>query len=426
MGRARWVVVANCLAALALAWAACAKAPPPAAVTLTLNGLNFNRGAQLREDVLDGFTHETGIRVALIPTWGTSSQQHDQARRLLERRSATPDIFLLDIVWIGGLASHLLDLAPFLDEEDGGHLPELFAGDRDGARVVALPFYASVGMLHYRQDLLERYGYAGPPATWDELEAMAARIQEGERARGRAEFWGYVFQGAAYEGLTCNALEWQASHGGGLVLDASGQPSVVAPGARRSLERARRWIGSISPPGVLYYREDDSAAAFQAGRAAFLRHWNVPVAGPPASRVEVGPLPAGPSGRAQVLGGFHLAVSRYSAHPREAARLVRLLAGRDVQKQRAILRGFLPTRTALLADPDVLAAMPQASALAPGRGILRPSAAAGTRYAEVSREYHAAIHAALSGTLAPERALAGLEARLAPPAAPPPPPSPRP
>ena len=49
------------------------------------------------------------------------------------------------------------------------------------------------------------------PATWSDLADAALVIQEGERAEGKAEFWGLVFQGQAYEGLTCNALEWIAA-----------------------------------------------------------------------------------------------------------------------------------------------------------------------------------------------------------------------
>jgi len=36
----------------------------------------------------------------------------------------------------------------------------------------------------------------------DELEAMAARIQSGERAKGNKDFWGYVWQEQPLRALT--------------------------------------------------------------------------------------------------------------------------------------------------------------------------------------------------------------------------------
>jgi trehalose/maltose transport system substrate-binding protein len=41
---------------------------------------------------------------------------------------------------------------------------------------------------------------------------MAKRIQDGERAAGRPDFQGFVFEGKASESLTCNALEWIYSY----------------------------------------------------------------------------------------------------------------------------------------------------------------------------------------------------------------------
>ena len=47
---------------------------------------------------------------------------------------------------------------------------------------------------------------------------MAKKIQDGEQ-KTNPNFAGFVFQGNAYEGLTCNALEWIASAGGGHFID---------------------------------------------------------------------------------------------------------------------------------------------------------------------------------------------------------------
>ncbi len=60
-----------------------------------------------------------------------------------------------------------------------------------------------------RKSLLQKYDFKNPPQTWDELQEMAEKIQDGERKEGRQNFWGFVWQGKAYEGLSCNALEWE-------------------------------------------------------------------------------------------------------------------------------------------------------------------------------------------------------------------------
>jgi trehalose/maltose transport system substrate-binding protein len=140
-------------------------------------------------------------------------------------------------------------------------------------KLVAVPFDVPLGALEYRADLLREYGYRQPPKTWNELETMAERIQTMERAKGVKDFWGYVWQGAAGEALTCNALEWQVAAGGGQVIEQDRTISVNNPAAIKVWQRAKRWIGRISPPGVIAYRERDSMAVFDSGRAAFNRIW---------------------------------------------------------------------------------------------------------------------------------------------------------
>ena len=58
---------------------------------------------------------------------------------------------------------------------------------------------------------------------------MAKKIQDGERA-SNPNFYGFVYQGNAYEGLTCDALEWLASSGGGHFIDG-GKVTINNPKA---------------------------------------------------------------------------------------------------------------------------------------------------------------------------------------------------
>jgi trehalose/maltose transport system substrate-binding protein len=99
---------------------------------------------------------------------------------------------------------------------------------------------ADAGVLYYRADLLEKYDVA-LPATWSDLADAALLVQEGERAAGNPDFWGLVFQGQAYEGLTCNALEWIEGAGGGRIVADDGAVTINNPAAALALARAAAW-----------------------------------------------------------------------------------------------------------------------------------------------------------------------------------------
>ncbi len=104
-----------------------------------------------------------------------------------------------------------------------------------------MPWYTDAGLLYYRSDLLEKYGFENPPETWAELEEQAQAIQDGESA-DNPSFRGFVWQGNAYEGLTCDALEWQYSNGGGRIIEPDGTVTVNNPAGHRRV-RARPWLG---------------------------------------------------------------------------------------------------------------------------------------------------------------------------------------
>ncbi len=387
-------------------------------VALTIAGLSYTAANELQKEALDEFNRKTGIHVNVLPAWGTSTDQLNVALRTLKQHFGSPEVYVIDVIWPGALAHYLLDLTSYVKKEIRDQLPELLKNDSVGGRLVSFPFYLNVGMLYYRTDLLKKHGFHGPPGTWQDLERMAAKIQRAERAAGHPEFWGYVWQGSAYEGLTCNALEWQVSAGGGRVIEPDGTVSVDNPRSAAALRMAAGWVGSISPPTVLSYTESDSLNVFRSGNAAFLRYWSSGYSpassadSPIQGRFGVTLLPAGRSGRAQTMGGFQLGVSRYSLHSREAAELVEYLSGSEVQKRRAVNHGYLPALPGLYNDPQVLAAVPQAKALREAgleSWVARPSAAAGSRYADVSRIYYEGVHSILSHEQQPEKTLQSME-----------------
>ena len=230
-------------------------------ITLTLIDQNWVEKEYQRRlnEQLARFTEQSGIKVKVLPAPEAAMEQLATWRRLLESEARVPDVYGIDVIWPEILADDLLDLKPYIPaEEIKAHFPQLVSNGTVNGRLVSLPVSLNEGVLFYRVDLLREYGYHAPPKTWQELEMMAKRIQASERAKGNKDFWGFVWQGAPSEALTCNALEWQASEGGGTILDENGKVSVNNPAVIRAWERAARWVGSISPPAVIAYKEWDA------------------------------------------------------------------------------------------------------------------------------------------------------------------------
>jgi trehalose/maltose transport system substrate-binding protein len=393
-------------------------------ITLTLldwqyTGESF---AKEYEKEFHQFTSETGIQVKFLPSQETPQQRLVMLRKLLGPGSSSLDVYSIDVVWPGILNEYSLDLNPYFSSEMSAVFPVLAANDTVDGKLVAMPYRADLGLLFYRTDLLQRYGYRGPPGTWDELETMAARIQAGERAKGNESFWGFVWQGAAAECLTCNALEWQASEGGGRIIERDKTISVNNPQTIRAWERAARWVGSISPPSVVAYKEWDGTNVWAAGNAAFMRNWpQAAVASRAAgssirNKFDVTLLPAGQAGRAGTLGGTSLAVSRFSAHPREALALVRYLSSGNLQVERSRALSVPPTRRPLYELPEVLEPNPYfgpvGQALRTGVAVSRPADLARKNYEDVTEAYIQAVHSVLTREQSAPDAAAALEKQL--------------
>ncbi|MCS6872761.1 MAG: extracellular solute-binding protein, partial [Anaerolineae bacterium] len=227
------------------------------------------------EVILKRWADENNVDVEIVYASQSATEYLAQLQQLLAARSTDIDVIQFDVIWPGILAPNMLDLGPALEASGMKDMfyPRILANNTVDGKVVGIPWFTDAGLLYYRTDLLEKYGFSAPPKTWDELEEMARVIQEGERAAGNAEFWGFVWQGNAYEGLTCDALEWIFSNGGGSIVEVDKTISVNNEAAIRAVERAARWVGTISPEGVTTYQEEDARRVFQAGNAAFMRNW---------------------------------------------------------------------------------------------------------------------------------------------------------
>jgi len=201
--------------------------PPPTAeegeqITLTVLAGNVGQELELTKQAAQRYMDmHPNVTVNVVDTPDFVDDRLGVYLQLFEAQSPEGDVFQIDVIWPGDLAEHFVDLYEYgAADVAAEHFPAIIKNNTVDGKLIGIPWFTDAGMLYYRTDLLEKYGYDTPPANWQELQEMAQTIQDGERAEGNQDFWGFVWQGNAYEGLTCDALEWVDSNGGGDIVSA--------------------------------------------------------------------------------------------------------------------------------------------------------------------------------------------------------------
>jgi trehalose/maltose transport system substrate-binding protein len=406
--------------ALGVALAISATGASAATISISCGAVGLE--LQLCQEGANAWGEATGNEVKVISTPNSATERLALYQQILAANSADIDVYQIDVIWPAILANHFIDLAEHIDQATiDQHFPAIVANNTVDDRLVAMPWFTDAGILYYRKDLLEKYGKE-PPSTWQELTEIAAEIQDGERAAGNDKMQGFVFQSKAYEGLTCNALEWIDSFGGGQIVAEDGSITVNNDKAAAALDLAASWVGKIAPEGVLNYAEEESRGVFQSGNAVFMRNWpyawalgNAPDS-PISGKIGVIQLPTGDADgkHTGALGGWQLAVSKYSQNAELAVDLVKHLSSPEEQKRRAIKGSFNPTIAGLYQDQEILQATPFFGELYETftNAVARPSRVTGDKYNQVSSEFFNAVHAVMSGKSDAASSLEGLESKL--------------
>ncbi len=355
----------------------------------------------------------------LVQAWSTDDK-HTALVTRLAAKDPDPTVYLGDVIWPAEFAAAgwALDLTPYISKEElSKFLPGTIKAVTYKGRIYALPVFTDGGLLYYRKDLLEKYGYDHPPRTWDELVEMAQKISKAEG------IYGFVFQGAQYEGLVCVANEFIHSNGGE-IIGPNGEIKVNSPEVIEALQFMHDLIYKykISPESVTTFKEEDARHVFQQGKAVFMRNWpyaNSPLRlNSPESAVrgkyDVAPMPRGPRGKsgAATLGGWNIFVNPFAPkEKREAAiKFAKFMSSETAQIIRAIIGGNAPTRIAVYKNPAVLKANPDFKKYLPimMNAVPRPV----TPYAEITNAMQEEFHAVLTGKKSAEQAVKDLEKRI--------------
>jgi len=330
------------------------------AATITVACGALGIGYELCKESAEDWGKRTGNIVLAFPTPRLPPERREFYRQILSDGSGKVDVFRVNLYNTMILRDYFLDLSPYIDPEEDGHFDGLLALSTFDGELKALPQDLTFGLLYYRADLLEKYGQK-VPTTWAELEDAARTIQEGERAEGRRNFYGYTFGADSPLARMSVIFEWVASHGGGQIIEEDGTISIANPEAAEAMYQAQRILNDLVPLNVGRQSQVAARRQFQSGRAAFMH--NEPSAWPIVSswgsqvygKVGLSSLPntGDPELPVTTVNLTQIAVNKNSAHPEAAADLARFLTSQAEQLHFALEAGYAPTRPAVY-EEDVV------------------------------------------------------------------------
>lgn len=367
------------------------------------------------EKITREFEEKEGMQVDVVRQTSDSDQRKQTLQIGLRGKKSDPDLMFVDVAWIGQFAASgwLLPLDKYQIDTSPFFANIIKLADRYQGKLIGLPVYVDGGLLYYRKDLLDTYDYDAAPQSWGELREMALKIQAEERAAGKEEFWGFVWQGAQYEGLVCNALEYFVSAGGGFI-NQQGNSMLDAKANQQALSFMRALIheDKISPPNTFTdMKEEEVRRAFQSGNALFERNWPYAWAlhnaddSPVKGKTAAAPLPyfKGHQG-ASTLGGWHAVVSAYSDRKEDAVKLLKYLTSYEVQKRFTLELGWNPSREDMYNDGEIAEKIPHLIKLKQvfRNAFPRPNL---PYYAAISQVLQKEINAALAEKKTAEAAL---------------------
>jgi multiple sugar transport system substrate-binding protein len=329
------------------------------------------------------------IKAKLVEFPADAGEQRNQFIQRQQAKSGDCDVFSADVIWTAEFASQkwIYDMTPYMEEKKGEFIEAPLETVTFDGKIWGSPESSDAGLLYYRSDMVDEV-----PATWQEVYADAA------------DKGGIVYQGAAYEGLTCDYLELFFA-AGGEVLSEDGTKATIAEGDA-GVKALQFMVDGIkngaAPKAVTTYMEPESLTAFQTGKYAYMRNWPYAYAlNQKANRVkgnfDVAPQPEFEGGqKAGILGGHNSVISVYSKNPGAALKLVDFIGSPEIQKAYAAQFSLSPVRAEVYDDPEVQKAIPFATDLrqAITQANARPVSPV---YPQISQAIYKNANAALSG-----------------------------
>ncbi len=350
----------------------------------------------IKQAIKDFNAQGNGVTVKLVEFSTSADEQRAQFVQRQEAKSGECDIFSSDVIWTAEFASQkwLYDMTPYVEARKSEIIPATLETVTFDGKQWGMPQQTDAAFLYYRTDQVK-----DQPATWQDVYTQAKAND------------GIVYQGAPYEGLTCDFLEL-AFAAGGTVLSEDGKTAQIdSPENLKALQFMVDGVkDGTAANGVTTYMEEESRRYFESGKATFMRNWPYAYSlGEKAPAVkgkfDVMPFPDFEgAGKAGILGGHNQVISVFSKNPGGALKYIDFVTGAEHQKVQMLDYSQSSVLAATYDDADIQKKYKFASQLkdAISQAKARPVSPV---YPQISQAIYKNVNAALSGQVSPEDAL---------------------
>ena len=337
-----------------------------------------------------------GLSVVARELPASADQQRNQFIQFQQAKSGDCDVFNSDVIWTAEFASQkwLYDMTDYVEQNKDKFIEATLETATYDGKIWGAPTGTNAAFLHLNTAKVQE-----TPATWQEVYEQAA------------EKGGIIFQGAPYEGLTCDWLEL-AFAAGGEVLSEDGTKAVIDSPENVAATKlmADAIKNGAAPKAVTTYMEPETDRAWATGDYAFMRNWPSAYALAQQSdamkgKVEVVPFPEWEGGgKAGILGGGNAVISVYSENPGGALTVVDYLSSEERQKKGLVKYSLPSVLKATYDDPDVKEAIPFAAELLQAISQSRARTVSPV-YPQISQAIYKNVNEALAGRMSPEDAM---------------------
>ena len=286
----------------------------------------------------------------------------------------------------------------------------------------ALPFFAGVGLMSYREDLLKKAG-ADVPETWEEMLEVSAKIKTDDQAA-------IALRAVPGQGFNMFIFPMvMRAYGGTFFADYEGgdlTPAINSPENVEALKIYTKLINDYGPAGAGNFNFAEVNAAAKNGQIAFAVEGTgiiSQIVDPDQSKFAdvtgIALPPGGPAGRSPAIGVHGMGIPASAPNPEASAKFIEWAVSAETVAKISLAQSFPDFTTASVAEnkevvakyaaihPDFLTTRVKALDLAVGhyRPLIPEWPALGQAIGE-------SVNAAINGLMSPEDALEQAEADM--------------